>query len=246
MEWFESLYDDFRQRTVFGNIPEEHARSDVDFLTSELALLPGHKVLDLFSGTGRHSIELSRRGFDVVGVELNAQYVGFANDRAKEAGVTPQFITGDVRKVPFGMSYDAAIIMWMSFGYFDDKDEIAVLDRIYSALKPGGRFALEIMNRDFLVREFIPRDEKEIDGVKVIEEREFDFLTSRVHSKITRKEENGTVQRETHWRLYSAHELKITLEDIGFSLVAAYGSLDRKPIDFETKLMRLIFEKKYE
>ncbi len=242
MEWFESLYDDFRQRTGFGNLPPERTKADVDFLVEELSLQPGMKVLDLFSGTGRHSIELSRRGIDVVGVELNAQYVGLAEERAREAGVAPRFITGDVRKAAFGSGFDAAIVMWMSFGYFNDQDETAVLKKVGSALNPGGRFFIEIYNRDYIVRHFSPRDEKVIDGVKVVEERAFDVLTSRIHSKIYRAEAGGTVMRETHWRLYSAHELKRILEGMGFRFVAAYGGLDRRPLDLETRLMKLVFE----
>ena len=210
MEWFESLYDDFRQRTGFGNLPEDRTRTDVDFLVEELSLKPGNRVLDLFSGTGRHSIELARRGIEAVGVELNPQYVGLAEQKARETGVAPQFITGDVRKVPFGSGYDAAIIMWMSFGYFSDKDE------------------------------------KLIAGVKVVEERTFDVLTSRIRGTICREDAGETVTKEIHWRLYSPHELKNILEGIGFRFVAAYGGLDRRRLDLETRLMRLVFEKECE
>ena len=105
MEWFESLYDDFRQRTGFGNLPPDRTRADVDFMVEELSLRPGNKVLDLFSGTGRHSIELSRRGIEVVGVELSAQYVDLAEERARAADVTPQFVTG-------------ALFLGLTFGIF--------------------------------------------------------------------------------------------------------------------------------
>jgi len=246
MEWFESLYDDFRQRTGFGNLPEDRTRTDVDFLVEELSLKPGNRVLDLFSGTGRHSIELARRGIEAVGVELNSQYVGLAEQKARETGVAPQFITGDVRKVPFGSGYDAAIIMWMSFGYFSDKDDCAVIRKVHSALKPGGRFLMELLNRDYLLHHFTPRDEKLIAGVKVVEERTFDVLTSRIHGTICREDAGETVTKEIHWRLYSPHELKNILEGIGFRFVAAYGGLDRRRLDLETRLMRLVFEKECE
>jgi len=139
MEWFESLYDDFRQRTGFGSLPADRTKADVDFLVEELSLVPGSKVLDLFSGTGRHSIEFARRGIHAVGVELNPEYVGLAKQRAHEAGVAPQFVTGDVRTVPFGSGYDAAIVMWSSFGYFSDEEDRAVIRKVHSALNPGGR-----------------------------------------------------------------------------------------------------------
>jgi cyclopropane fatty-acyl-phospholipid synthase-like methyltransferase len=243
MEWFESLYDDFRQRTGFGNLPPERTRADVDFIVDELSLPPGSKVLDLFSGTGRHSIELARRDIEAVGIELNPQYVSLAEQRAAEADVAPRFVTGDVLQVPLESGFDAAIIMWMSFGFFSDEDDRAVLRKVHAALKPGGRLLLELINRDYLVRCFRPRDEKIVDGIKVVEERVFDPLSSRIHSKIHREEASGTVTRETHWRAYSPHELKNILEDIGFQFVAGYGGPDRRPLDLVTRLMKLIFAK---
>lgn len=246
MEWFESLYDDFRQRTGFGNLPVERTKSDVDFIVRELSIAAGSKVLDLFSGTGRHSIELAQRGIETVGVELNRDYVVLAKQRARAAGVTPRFLTGDVRRVPFGSGYDAAIIMWASFGYFDDEDDRALIKKVHSALKPCGQFLLELHNRDRIIRHFSTHSEKVIDGVRVTEDREFDSLTSRMRSQIRYGEDSGVVERETNWRLYSPHELKSILDGIGFLFVAGYGGLDRRPIDMETHLMRLVFRKKRE
>lgn len=105
---------------------------------------------------------------------------------------------------------------------------------------------MELLNRDYILRHFTPRDEKVIAGMKVVEEREFDFLTSRIHGKIYREDTDGTVTKETHWRLYAPYELKNILEDIGFLFAAGYGGLDRQPLDLETRLMKLIFKKKYD
>ncbi|MCH7682010.1 SAM-dependent methyltransferase, partial [candidate division KSB1 bacterium] len=58
------------------------------------------------------------------------------------------------------------IIMWMSFGYFEDSEERLVLKKVFDALKPGGRFLMELLNRDFLIRNFAARDEKVVDGIK--------------------------------------------------------------------------------
>jgi len=244
VEWFKDLYDNFRMRTGFGNISEARTKKDVDFLVQELRLTAESKVLDLFCGTGRHSIELAKRGIEAVGIEYNPEYVSLAKERARQASVSPRFIQGDVRDTEFGSEYDAAIIMWMSFGYFEDSEETLILKKVFDALKPSGRFLMEPLNRDFLIRNFAARDEKVVDGVKVIEEREFDILTSRVRGTITRHEKSGPVVKQTFWRIYSAHELKNLLEGIGFSFTAAYGNLQREPLSLETRLMRLVFEKK--
>jgi ubiquinone/menaquinone biosynthesis C-methylase UbiE len=244
MEWFKELYDDFRMRTGFGNIPEDQTKKDVDFLIQELKLATGSKVLDLFCGTGRHSIEFTKRGIDAVGIEYNPDYLAAAQERASQASVHPKFIQGDVRDTDFGSEYDAAIVMWMSFGYFSDPEERLVLEKVFEALKPGGRFLMELLNRDFIIRNFSERDEKVIEGIKVIEERSFDVLTSRVNGTITRHEKDGPVVKRTSWRLYSTHELRNMLEEIGFSFVAGYGSLERQTLSLDTRLMRLVWEKR--
>ena len=46
---------------------------EVDFLLEELELPPGASILDVGCGTGRHSIELAKRGYTLTGVDLSAQ-----------------------------------------------------------------------------------------------------------------------------------------------------------------------------
>ena len=72
-------------------------------------------------GTGRHSIELARRGCKSVGIEYNPDYLKLAREQAKEKGVSPEFIQGDVIDVDFGKEYDESIIIYHSFEYFNDE-----------------------------------------------------------------------------------------------------------------------------
>ena len=155
MEWFRELYDDFRQRTGFGSLPLERTRRDVDFIVEECGLEAGDRVLDLCSGTGRHSIELEVRGIRATGIELNAHYVALARERALGAGVTPRFIVGDVRTSDFGAEFDAAVLMWNSFGYFSDEENAALLAKTSGALRVSGRFLLEVLNRDYLLQNLL-------------------------------------------------------------------------------------------
>jgi SAM-dependent methyltransferase len=125
-EWFVDLYDEFRMRTGFGSVSLEQTGREIDFLWDVLSLAPGSKVLDLFSGAGRHSIELTRRGCVTTGIELNPQYVELAR---KNAPIPARFVSGDVRYVDFGTGFDACIIMFHSFGYFADAEERLVLKK---------------------------------------------------------------------------------------------------------------------
>ena len=243
MEWYRELYDDFRQRTGFGGLAPERTRRDVDFILDVCALTPGDKVLDLCAGTGRHSIELALRGVRVVAVELNEGYVELAQRRAAAASVRPTFVLGDVRGVSFDDDFDAAILMWNSFGYFSDDENRTLLAKTRAALKPGARFVLEVLNRDFLLAHFEARSETTISGVWVVEERYFDHQTNRMRSFITRHHDAHREQRRTDWRLYSLHELKSLGEDVGLDLVASYGDLAKTPADNDTRLLRLVYSR---
>ncbi len=243
MNWFKDLYDDFRRRRALDSISEEETKRDVDFIYNVLKLFEGAKVLDLFCGAGRHSIELASRNCNPVGIEYNPDYLKLARERSKEKEISPEFIQSDVRYVDFGEGYDGAIIMRCSFGYFSDEEDRMVLEKIYGALKKQGRFLIEIISRDWLLNHFEERAEMVIDSVKVVEEREFDILTSRNNFTIKRYEKDGIVAKKGSWRFYSVHEIKNILENIGFKFVAGYSNLNKEPLTKDTRLMRLVFEK---
>jgi tRNA/tmRNA/rRNA uracil-C5-methylase (TrmA/RlmC/RlmD family) len=121
MEWSKDLYDEFRMRRTFGNVSDEKTEKEVDFIYEVLKLYNTAKVLDLFCDIGRHSIEIAKRGCKPVGIEYNLEYLKLAREQAKEKGISVEFIQGDVRYVDIGESYDGAIIMFNSFGYFSDE-----------------------------------------------------------------------------------------------------------------------------
>jgi len=243
MEWFVDLYDDFRRRAGFGRMSEEQTRQEVDFICEVLGLRQGSKLLDLFCGAGRHSIELARRGCASTGIELNPEYLELARQAAKGMVHPPNFIQGDVRSVDFGKGYDAAIVMFQSFGYFSDAEDRLVLRKVFEALKPGGRFLIEILNRDWILKNYAEVQDTVIDGIRVVEQRKFDPLTSRNNFTIRRYEAGGIVTKRGSWRLYPAYEMKNILEGIGFRFAGGYADLGKAPLMQDTRLMRLVFEK---
>ena len=243
MEWFKDLYDQFRMETNFGNVPDKETKADVDFICEVLDLNKEAKVLDLFCGFGRHSIELARRGYSVTAIDYNRNYLELGKELCKGMENIPNFVQGDVRSINYGEEYDGTIIMFNSFGYFNDIEDKLILDKIYNALKPGGKFLLEILNRDWILKNYKDEQESNYKGIQVIEKREFDILTSRNDFIIQRFGENENVIKRVSWRLYSAHEIKNVLVEIGFELVSAYSSLNKGPLKIDTRLMRLIFKK---
>ncbi|MBI4248581.1 MAG: class I SAM-dependent methyltransferase [Elusimicrobia bacterium] len=109
---------------------------------------PGnYKILDLCCGVGRHSLELARRGYRVTGVDISSKYLAEARRQARLQKISVEFLRRDMRRVGFERTFDAVINLYTSFGYFSRaSDDYQVLCGVYRALKPGGKFLLEIAN----------------------------------------------------------------------------------------------------
>ncbi len=243
MEWFQDLYDEFRMRRNFGSIPEERTKEEVDFIIDVMELSKGVRVLDLFCGVGRHAIEFAARGFEACGIDINASYLDIARMTASMKNVSPAFFQGDIREIDFGKDYDAVIIMHCSFGYFSDDEDRSVLQKVYESLKTGGKFFIELINQNWIVKNFVEQSTGFVNGVKVVEERHYDDKTKRVKFTVERYLPGGTEMKQGAWRIYSPHDIKAILRNIGFRYLVGYSTLSKNPLEGQSRLMRIVCEK---
>ncbi len=77
------------------NIFTKNTLPEVDFLVEELSLPAAGSILDVGCGTGRHSIELARRGYSVTGLDLSREMLARAVAAAEAAGVKVNLIRSD-------------------------------------------------------------------------------------------------------------------------------------------------------
>src|SRR5688572_27134537 len=123
-----TTFDDWGTRfffELFGELqlderPPEQTQAEVDALERELAIHDPLRILDVPCGTGRHSLELARRGHRVTGVDFNPTVLGRARQLAEDAFLDVDFRECDMRQLAFDAAFDRAICHWGSFGYFDD------------------------------------------------------------------------------------------------------------------------------
>ena len=102
-------------------------------------------VLDLGSGTGAHSLELARRGYEVIGVDRSEEMVAIAEAKCAEGKISNvSYVVSDIAEAHLDRSFDAAIMMFNVIGYLADQDQrTAALANVRSHLKPGSPFVFD-------------------------------------------------------------------------------------------------------
>ncbi|HEU4533397.1 MAG TPA: class I SAM-dependent methyltransferase, partial [Polyangiaceae bacterium] len=147
--WWEELFDDDFLRAT-PRPTDAQVAAEASFIEGRLGLAKGALILDLACGHGRHAIELTRRGYQVVGFDLSLAMLAYAADEAEVARQKVNFLHGDMREMPFEDKFDGIYCWGTSFGFFEEEKNFALLQRVHRALRPGGVFLLETINRDFI------------------------------------------------------------------------------------------------
>lgn len=226
--WYEEVFDEDFLRTLPFTTPEQTTR-ETAFIRQALAPAKGAELLDVGCGYGRHALELANHGFKLTGLDLSLPMLIRAADHAQRRGLAVNFVHADMREMTFDSQFDGAYCMLSSFGYFDEEANLRVANAICKALKPGGRFLLDIINRDYLVGDLPSRVWWEGDGCVVLEEVDFNFHTSRVLIRRSVVFGNGRqTEQEISLRAYSLHEVGKLLRQAGLRVLDVSGSLATK------------------
>jgi SAM-dependent methyltransferase len=190
------------------------------------------RVLDLCCGFGRITLELARRGFSPTGVDITEAYLAAAREDAAYEKLDIEFVHADARSFRRPGFFDAAVNLYISFGYFEDpRDDRLMVKNVYDSLKPGGVFIIETLGKEIAVRDFVEAEWFERAGALVLTQyAPLDSWGSLQNRWILLKE-GRRIERTFTQRLYAASELRTLLLEAGFSSVELYGGWDESPYD---------------
>jgi SAM-dependent methyltransferase len=132
----------------------QNVHGEADFVEA----LGPKSVLDAGCGTGRVGVELSRRGIEVVGVDIDSRMLGTARNKAPHL----EWRLGDLATVDLGRQFDVIVMAGNVMIFVTPGTEGAVLKNMARHLAPGGRLVagfqlgtgrLELEEYDRLARE---------------------------------------------------------------------------------------------
>ena len=250
--WYETYFgSDYLLIDIQNNTAQE-----VKFLMEVLKLKRGTRLLDIGCGYGRHVIPFSERGIDVVGCDLSAfmlketvrRIALKARGNGKRFDVLrasmkrgPKLVQCDNRRLPFHHTFDCACNMFNSFGYCkEERDNYRILESIAQALKPGGLFLIDLINRDFYLQLNSRKDWFERDNAIILEHKRFDSLQNRSEIDVTVIDKQGKRSYHHSIRLYSFTELTMLLEAAGFRVLSVYGSFTGDNFDMKQSRMLIL------
>jgi SAM-dependent methyltransferase len=244
-DWYKDFFGAEWLGLATQQFTPEQTLAQVDFVVKAAGLLPGTSILDLCCGHGRHSLELARRGYRVVGLDFDAPSLELAREAATKLGVAVEFVQSDMRAIPYRGEFDLVINLFTAFGYLESEaEDQKVLEKVARALKPGGRFLLDTINHAWLLRHFESRGWTPLDdGTILFEERAFDLRNGRNDVTWTFVYPDGRRHAQSHsLRVYTLVEFDKMLAAANLALKQVWGSFEGEPYGLDTNRMILLAE----
>ena len=227
-QWYEALFENYARK--YDNEPfVQGTAGECDFIEQEIARDKSLKVIDIGCGTGRHAIELTKRGYKVTGVDLSESQLAGAREKAKAAGLTIDFQKHDARALPFENEFDLVIMLCEGGFSLMETDEMnfEILKNATKALKAKGKLIFTTLNGLFplfhSVKEFYESAAKE--GNSACKNCSFDMMTFRDHNTVAFEDDAGNKKElKCNERYYVPSEITWFLKSLGYKKIGIYGA----------------------
>jgi len=227
-QWYESLFENYAKKYdeecfVQGTMGE------CDFIEKETGHDKSLAILDIGCGTGRHAIELAKRGYAITGVDLSESQLAWAREKAARENLAIDFRRHDARDLPFKEEFDLAIMLCEGGFPLMETDEMnyQILQSAARSLKPGGKLIFTTLNGLFplfhSVKDFLAAASKE--GKATYEGNSFDLMTFRDHNTTVIEDDSGNKKElQSNERYYVPSEITWLLKSLGFKRIDIFGA----------------------
>ena len=231
-DWYATAFDGSSAEMAWT----ERTGSEVDRALNMLRPLGTERILDLACGSGRHALELARRGFEVVGADISSELIEIANRAAAAEPELPvRFLEADLRELALEDEFDLVLnLNDGAVGYLEsDEENLRTFQTIARALRPGGRNLVQLPNVLY-ARENLPQRSwiPSASMVELVEhrwnKRDSYMEGAMIPIRFGAVLEDLERRIEFRQRLYSAEELAAIYESVGMELTGVFNGSGRR------------------
>ena len=211
-------YSDSWHSLFLRTVPDDQTEIEVGFLLRQLPIERFRRALDICCGLGRHAVRLAAAGYEVTGIDRDP---GLIREARTMTTSNPRYLELDVRRLgDLDESFDAAMILWSSFGYFGRDENDQVVGSVHGLLEAGGRLVLDLYHPAYFETNQGVRGRKRAN-------RHFTESTSVVGSRlrVDLQYDDGS-EDSFEWELLAPEELATRAEPLGLRLSAAFANFD--------------------
>ncbi|HOT49833.1 MAG TPA: class I SAM-dependent methyltransferase [Candidatus Hydrogenedentes bacterium] len=227
-QWYESLFENYGQK--YDKEPfTQGTQGECDFIEKELGFDKSLRILDVGCGTGRHAIELTKRGYRVTGVDLSESQLARAREKATAQGLSIEFLRHDARALPFHAEFDAAIMLCEGGFSLMETDEMnfEILKNVTRSLNDHGVFLFTTLNGLFPlfhnVEAFYAEAKQE--DTSACGKNRFDLMTFRDFNVVEFEDDSGNKKAlSCNERYYVPCEITWLLKTLGYARIEIFGA----------------------
>jgi len=227
-QWYEELFENYGMKYDNESFTQGTVR-ECDFIEKEIDYNKEIKILDIGCGTGRHSIELSKRGYNVVGIDLSESLLKRAKEKAFEQNLKIVFQRHDARNLPFLHEFDLVIMLCEGAFPLMETDEMnfQILQNASNALKLQGKLIFTTLNGLFplfhSIKDFLASQTKE--GNATYSNNSFDLMTFRDYNTTFVEDDFGNKKElQCNERYYVPSEITWLLKMLKFNTINIYAA----------------------
>ena len=245
--WYEDFFRGINCELWEQAIPTDVTIQEVDFLLAELNLQEGQHILDIPCGFGRHAIELSKRGFNVTGIDISETFISGLTEKIRSEKLNIKAIQADILTIELEDKFSGALCLGNSFGYFNIARMKTFVEKVSSSLEVGSKF---IINSGMIAESILPNLSEysknksyQVGSMTMDVTNTYNVSDSCMRSDLLYTKNGTTEEHSFKHYVFTLREVIRLLNLYGLNTIATYSSTSKEDYKLGDKQVYIVARK---